>query len=1147
MFPLLSTASIYPLRLNCVRSLYKIPKNRHLTREARLCLLEGLAAKAGRDLGVVFESTGTSLTFPGVPPFSPLDRAWFATLRANARDAWGGGVLDGDLDLPPLLPSADGPDSGGGGGWVPRGARAVGTDRAEVDGEGALVPGFDSKTAVRMAEELFAEMVSTGKEGGGSGASSRAQASLVRVNFRGALVGARGPAPPAAVSDLADRTPSAFEESDLELALSVSQTVADRFNVKNAKKSAKKNSKKSKSAVEDGKSKVSSFEGTLNAGGKKGGSSGSSDGQTRAENGSPSRTPREKQKSGRAKEEGTTAMSGEGGGFGAVSALLQECLACNYTAGAEMVLERMVRERYWALTSTYNTLLWYFRRDRDAKAALDTLQSLRESETVAPDKLSYTLAIQACVWSGSCMDEAWTIIEEAEQAGVSFSSKDLLDARLVLVHAVGGDVMEGMREMAARGISPDESTLLGVIEACSERGDVKGALDVLQMMRAAARERTATSSLTGGPANAAGAVCPRPSYRSYLAALTACSRATLPAATVSGKNGAVPPGPGPEVDEVRKGAAQGDWGASKEILEMMWEDEAMRVAEGNAAIPGTWSPVLQEALRLGPSHMTMPAVPDASCYQLAMECCVAGGRNDEALSLLAEMESKGLSPNEAGLRALIRGFAAEGGIHVQEEEGVTAAEVAERKWRSVEKALGVFEELAEKFDPPSRASFESAIDACVSHPDGLQCAANLIDRMKAIGHDLGSEHYNVLIRGFGDARNLGAALNVFQEMREGVAIGGPGGGRQDRTLGWEVEEDMFAALLGACTRSGEAENVSEAIGFLRMNGVNPPSEILSYLQNDEFESELYDQIFGERDRREGKAKEKSRARKYGTHMLAAQLLGHSVKAASGRGNKDDDGDLKSADTDDDGTPRRGLSSRAAVLKGFGDGAEKKRQRRGQTFAEAARDCMKRLEEARIKWEAADKGENDGGSTSPRHPVGWVGIFTEVFTHAERKEEALKRRAGEARSRERRAKRRESERLARAASASTSDGVAVNIARGDITGGEKVSDQSKDGAKAAAMPGGQRQRDSALLERRRRAGGKGTSLARPGRPLRVRLGGSGAGQGSMTEEDSPDLEAVVAGLRRKGRVRRWRGRQGGSAAGEASASNKKKKRDEVGAE
>lgn len=122
---------------------------------------------------------------------------------------------------------------------------------------------------------------------------------------------------------------------------------------------------------------------------------------------------------------------------------------------------------------------------------------------------------------------------------------------------------------------------------------------------------------------------------------------------------------------------------------------------------GTWSAGLQEALSLGPSHVTMPAVPDAACYQLAMECCVAGGRNDEALALLAEMEGRGLSPNEAALRALIRGFAREGlaGGDATAAVGgaaLTAAERAERRWKGVENALGVFEELAERFDPPSR-------------------------------------------------------------------------------------------------------------------------------------------------------------------------------------------------------------------------------------------------------------------------------------------------------------------------------------------------------------------------------------------------------------------------------------------------------------
>lgn len=32
----------------------------------------------------------------------------------------------------------------------------------------------------------------------------------------------------------------------------------------------------------------------------------------------------------------------------------------------------------------------------------------------------------------------------------------------------------------------------------------------------------------------------------------------------------------------------GGWRASKEVLAMMWEDEAARAAEGNAAVPGAW-------------------------------------------------------------------------------------------------------------------------------------------------------------------------------------------------------------------------------------------------------------------------------------------------------------------------------------------------------------------------------------------------------------------------------------------------------------------------------------------------------------------------------------------------------------------------------
>lgn len=114
--------------------------------------------------------SSSSATASATAIIAQPDPAWFETLRATARRAWSGGVGDGDgndLEAPPrLVPEAGGFGGGnGGGGWVPVGARAAGTGRAEVDGEGALVPAFDARIAARMAQELFSEMAA-GKEAG---------------------------------------------------------------------------------------------------------------------------------------------------------------------------------------------------------------------------------------------------------------------------------------------------------------------------------------------------------------------------------------------------------------------------------------------------------------------------------------------------------------------------------------------------------------------------------------------------------------------------------------------------------------------------------------------------------------------------------------------------------------------------------------------------------------------------------------------------------------------------------------------------------------------------------------------------------------------------------------------------------------------
>ncbi|CAM9262994.1 unnamed protein product, partial [Laminaria digitata] len=98
-------------------------ESRILTREARLLLLEALAGATGGDLGVTFETTGRGLTFPGASVARP-DPAWFQSLRASARRAWGGidddsggsgGSGGGGLGMPPAVDRRTGSGNGSGG------------------------------------------------------------------------------------------------------------------------------------------------------------------------------------------------------------------------------------------------------------------------------------------------------------------------------------------------------------------------------------------------------------------------------------------------------------------------------------------------------------------------------------------------------------------------------------------------------------------------------------------------------------------------------------------------------------------------------------------------------------------------------------------------------------------------------------------------------------------------------------------------------------------------------------------------------------------------------------------------------------------------------------------------------------------------
>jgi pentatricopeptide repeat protein len=509
---------------------------------------------------------------------------------------------------------------------------------------------------------------------------------------------------------------------------------------------------------------------------------------------------RERQRRGRmclsaAKE--ALARNGLDWDIGSATAALQECLALRDTQGAEEVLGIMRTEQLRARTSTFNVIIKYYREVRDAHGALRTLSVLRRAQSAQPDETTFALVMQACAWSGSRLKEALELMDEAaiSQSSAAFilRSKALWDARVMLAHAAGDPPVEDvLREMVAAGYEPDEITASSIIKACAEQQDAAFRGRVLSLFE---DMRKGTSFL------------PRPTHQVCVSLLRACLGN---AASTDGS---------------------ADLDTAQTILQYMWDDFRRISSEGKPVKGAAWSPLLRRALLFGPTFESMPPAPDAQCYELVIKACIKSGRLDAALERYREMESFGIVSTEPILALLVQGFGAR---------------------LDLDNALGVWEELSSRFPLPSRSSFETAIDVCVSHPGGLQPATALIEQMKRAGHSLAASHYATLIRGFRDARNLEGALKAFRDMNYGFSS----------TLGFEVPEDIFAALLEATLRSGEVDDIPQALVLLKSHGVKPPRHLMTYLEIDSASSELYEQIFGKRTGKNPKTM-RSRERRFG--------------------------------------------------------------------------------------------------------------------------------------------------------------------------------------------------------------------------------------------------------------------------------------------
>jgi len=414
--------------------------------------------------------------------------------------------------------------------------------------------------------------------------------------------------------------------------------------------------------------------------------------------------------------------------FSVTTTMLEECININYAQGAEHTLGLMRRNNLWARTSTFNTLLGYFRSQKDIDGALAVFNSLESCKTVVPNNETFILILQTCAASGKCVQQTLDVIKQATIAKVA-NSKAFWDERVNVEYLSGVPVLTILKRMEDSGFRPNEGTVECFINACAERGDTEAAFNLLNTLKqkeSAHMFPRLVSALS--------------IYRSLLE----CCQKTQ------------------------------SYQRALDLLQQMCKSKNPR--------------------------------PDLDFFQKVIEICVNSNRLDEAIRTFTLMEAEGYQSNQKVLSSLIRGFG---------------------RRLDLGSALGVWDELCHLPTRPSRSSYETIIDACISHPQGLGHVCKLIRDMQKEGYELGSAQYNLLVKGFGRAESMENALESFRNIDFGI----------------EVNEATLAGLVDACQRSGESDSIQEAMAFLYSMGIVPPKHIMAYIEKDKGKSDLYKRFF----------------------------------------------------------------------------------------------------------------------------------------------------------------------------------------------------------------------------------------------------------------------------------------------------------------
>jgi len=183
-------------------------------------------------------------------------------------------------------------------------------------------------------------------------------------------------------------------------------------------------------------------------------------------------------------------------------------------------------------------------------------------------------------------------------------------------------------------------------------------------------------------------------------------------------------------------------------------------------------------------------VVDFQTYRALLTACVRNGDLLQAAELFRVLSNAGLEPDFGIFATLIRGYCAAGEL----EHGMT-----------------LFYLLRRRGFVPDASLFDAILDGCARR-NMTTLTEQVLKDMQAVGVSLSNQTIAILLRLFGRNRDLGRALQIFEEL--------------PKRNGLEVNTHTYRTLISVCLTNGRLDLAIEA--FEKMQGAGCAADARTY-------------------------------------------------------------------------------------------------------------------------------------------------------------------------------------------------------------------------------------------------------------------------------------------------------------------------------